>query len=452
MNRRTFLKFSGIISGGLGTDLFTEELFAQKSIQRPNIVLLLADDLGWNDIGYHNKEIKSPNLDRLAATGVELDQHYVQPQCTPTRVALMTGRYPSRFGSHCTQASNEHSFSFETLTIASMLKKLGYTTGLFGKWHMGSKLEWGPNHHGFDYSYGSLAGAVGMYDHRYRLNSPYKNTWHRNHEFIEEQGHATDLVTKEAISWIEANREKSFFCYVPFHSVHTPLVEEDKWLQLNRHIEKPDRRLMAAAVSHLDNCIGQIVETLDNNNLRENTLIIFISDNGGIHGGYAGGNYPPPDPKLEKGFSSNLPLKGGKTTMYEGGIRVPAFVNWKGRLTQCKVDAPTHCVDWMPTVAKLLNAAQDKEPDWDGMDIWPFISRRKQTLRDRRIYWVWGSERNRVALRKGDWKILCNNKSTWELFNIADDPCEKNDLAAQEPELLAQLKEHIEKEKQKDKP
>jgi arylsulfatase A-like enzyme len=228
-------------------------------------------------------------------------------------------------------------------------------------------------------------------------------------------------------------------------------VEEDKWLQMNKHIEKPDRRLMAAAISHLDNCIGQIVETLDSNNLRENTLIIFVSDNGGIHGGYAGGNYPPPDPKLEKGFSSNLPLKGGKTTMYEGGIRVPAFVNWKGRLTQCKVDAPTHCVDWMPTVAKLLNTAQDKEPDWDGMDIWPFITRQKQKLMDRQIYWVWGSERNRVALRKGDWKILRNNKKTWELYNIADDPCEENDLAAQKPELLAQLKKLIEKEKQKDR-
>jgi arylsulfatase A-like enzyme len=451
MNRRTFLKFSGIFMAGLGTSFFSKDLFAQKSFPKPNIVLLVADDLGWNDIGYHNNQIKSPNLDKLAATGVELDQHYVQPQCTPTRVALMTGRYPSRFGSHCTQASNKHSFPFETLTIASMLKKLGYTTGLFGKWHMGSKPEWGPNHHGFDYSYGSLTGAVGMYDHRYRLGSPYKITWHRNHEFIEEPGHATDLVTKEAVNWIEANRKENFFCYVPFHSVHTPLVEEDKWLQMNKHIESPDRCLMAAAISHLDYCIGQIVEAIDRNNLRENTLIIFISDNGGIHTDYAGGNYPPPDPKLEKGFSSNLPLKGGKSTVYEGGMRVPAFVNWKDRLKPCKVAVPTHCVDWMPTLAKFLNPEEEEKLNFDGMDIWPFITRRKQMLQGRQIYWVWGQERNRVALRKGDWKLLHNNKKKWELYNIADDPCEKNDLATQKPELLEQLKDLIQKEKQKDK-
>jgi arylsulfatase A-like enzyme len=451
MNRRTFLKFSGIFTAGLSTSFFVKELFAQKTFPNPNIVLLVADDLGWNDIGYHNDKIKSPVLDNLAATGVELAQHYVQPQCTPTRVALMTGRYPSRFGHHCTQASNEHSYPFETLTIASMLKKLGYTTGLFGKWHMGSRPEWGPNHHGFDYSYGSLAGAVGMYDHRYRLSSPYKNTWHRNHEFTEEQGHATDLVTKEAVNWIEANREKNFFCYVPFHSVHTPLVEEDKWLQMNKHIESPGRRLMAAAISHLDHCIGQIINALDRNNLRENTLIIFISDNGGIHTGYAGGNYPPPDPKLEKGFSSNLPLKGGKTTVYEGGIRVPAFVNWKGSLKPCKVTVTTHCVDWMPTLANFLDTRQEKEPDWDGMNIWPFITRQKQTLPDRQIYWLWGRERNRVALRKGDWKLLRNNQIKWQLYNIADDPYEKNDLSTQKLEMLEQLKDLINKEKQKDK-
>ena len=231
MNRRTFLKFSGIFTSGLGTSFFAKDLFAQKSLPKPNIVLLVADDLGWNDIGYHNNQIKSHNLDRLAATGVELDQHYVQPQCTPTRVALMTGRYPSRFGSHCTQASNEHSYPLETLTIASMLKKLGYTTGLFGKWHMGSKPEWGPNHHGFDYSYGALAGAVGAYDHVYRLperQHPNAITWHRNHQIIpgyENGTHVTDLVTAEAIKVVKQQRDAPFFLYLPYFAPHTPLDE-----------------------------------------------------------------------------------------------------------------------------------------------------------------------------------------------------------------------------------
>ena len=178
LNRRDFLKITGpyatllALPGCVGE--FVIDADADKV--KPNILLIAADDQGWGDIGYHNPQIKSPNLDRLARTGVELDYHYVQPQCTPTRVALMTGRYPSRFGSHCTQASNSRAFPTGMLTMASMLKQIGYETMIIGKWHLGSKPEWGPNHYGFDYSYGSLAGAVGMYDHRYRLDSPFAKT------------------------------------------------------------------------------------------------------------------------------------------------------------------------------------------------------------------------------------------------------------------------------------
>ncbi|MCA9411278.1 MAG: arylsulfatase [Candidatus Omnitrophica bacterium] len=425
---------------------------APAPAQPPNILFIVSDDQGWNDIGYHNDNLRTPNLDQLAETGVRLEHHYVQPQCTPTRVALMTGRYPSRFGPHCTTASNDQSYPIGTPTLASLLKSSGYDTGLFGKWHMGSKPEWGPNHYGFDFSYGSLAGAVGMYDHRYRLNTPYAQTWHRNHEFIEEVGHATDLVTQEAVAWIEKDRDKPFFAYVPFHSVHTPLVEELKWIAMNNHIDHPDRRLYAAALSHLDWAVGQLVEAVDRIGQRENTLIIFTSDNGGMADHYRGGNYPPPDTPLNK-FASNDPLKGWKGQVYEGGMRVPAWVNWKGRLGSGLCDSPMHAVDWLPTLAPISGYEIDDGMSFDGIDVWPLITGEDDNPSERILYWVWGKGRDteRVALRKGPWKLLRDGaEGEWELYNLDSDPNELMDLAKKRPDLIQSLKFTLEEEISKD--
>ena len=417
----------------------------------PNILLIVADDLGWNDIGYHNSEIRTPNLDELARNGVELDCHYVQPQCTPTRVALMTGRYPSRFGLHCCKASNELAFPFGTPTLASRLRAAGYATGMSGKWHLGSKPEWGPNHFGFEHSHGSLTGAVGMYDHRYRLDSPFATTWHRNHEFIKEEGHATDLTTKEAVRWIEShgNTDEPWFFYVPFHAVHTPLVENDaNWLELNEHIQMPDRRLYAAAVSHMDDAVGKMVSALKQTGQLDSTLIIFTSDNGAQvdHGGNA---YPPPDPKLHN-FSSNAPLRGKKTQTFEGGFRVPAFVNWSGKLKPRKVGEPIHAVDWMPTLVNLVGESMDQQPT-DGIDIWPLLTGEKLKLGPRTIYTVWGDKRQREALRHGPWKIVRNGGKRWSLYNLDDDPYETNDLRDTKQVRLQSLMEHYRAEQKKDR-
>ncbi|MCO6042333.1 arylsulfatase [Aeoliella sp. ICT_H6.2] len=410
----------------------------------PNIVLIVSDDQGWNDVGYHNSEIKSPTLDRLASEGVRFDWHYVMPQCTPTRVCLMTGRYPSRFGNHCCLASNSHAFDFDTPTLASVLREAGYETALCGKWHLGSKPEWGPNHHGFDHSYGSLAGAVGMLDHRYRLGTSFTKTWHRNHEFVEEQGHATDLVTAEAVKLLKADRDQPLFLYVPFHAVHTPLVEEEKWLAQNTHIESADRRLYAAAVTHLDDCVRRIVEATEDMPNGRDTLVVFVSDNGAVinHGGNA---YPPPDPKL-RNFSSNAPLRSSKTHVYEGGIRVPAFAYWPGHLEPSVCDAPLHAVDWMPTLATLAGADLPDDTTLDGQDIWPQLN--GQPASDRELYWVWGSKRNRVALRAGDWKVLRDGPNQeWKLYNLKDDPYEKDNRASAEPERLEQMLDKVRQQK-----
>lgn len=416
----------------------------------PNIVLIVADDLGWNDVGYHNPEIRTPHMDRLVATGVDLDQFYVMPQCTPTRVALMTGRYPSRFGNHCTQASNERALPPGTTTVAAALQAAGYQTALCGKWHLGSLPAWGPNHHGFDHSYGSLAGAVGMYDHRYRFGQPqFTRTWHRNQEFLDDDpGHATDLVTAEAVSWLEDHAEQPFFLYVPYQSVHVPLVEDNHWLRLNEHITDPDRRLFAAAVTHMDDCIGQLVETLEKLGVRERTLIIFTSDNGGLHN-HAGGTYPPPDSKLTN-FSSNLPLRGQKGQTYEGGIRVPAFANWPGTLPPSQVTAPLHAVDVPVMLARLGSAQLPTEPPLDGQDLWSVV-RGAEPAASRTLYWLWGTRGQRVALREGDWKLVRSGPDApLELFHLAEDPEEKQDLASSQPEKLAHLAALLDQEQQHD--
>ncbi len=359
----------------------------------PNIVLIVADDLGWADVGYHNPEIRSPHIDALVKTGIDLDLHYVQPQCTPTRVALLTGRYPSRFGSHCTQAANSKALPDGTSTLASLLGAAGYDTALVGKWHLGSKPEWGPNHFGFNYSYGCLAGATGIYDHRYRLTVPeFTRTWHRNEQFVEEEGHVTELETREAIAWIEKPRSGPFFLYLPYQAVHVPLVEEDRWLATNAHIERPDRRLFAAAVSHLDDAIGRVVAALDRTGQRENTLIVFTSDNGGLHH-HRGDTYPPPDPKLDD-FSSNLPLRGQKSETYEGGMRVPAFVNWPGHLPPGKRSMPMHAVDWLPTLLALVGVQPDATLALDGQNMWPAVTGESTTTPERTLYWVWGARRS----------------------------------------------------------
>lgn len=426
-------------------------LTAQAQSQLPNIVLIVSDDQGWADIGYHNDEVRTPNLDKLMAMGVQLDAHYVQPQCTPTRVALMTGRYPSRFGPEPTKASNEPAFPKGTLTMASMLKDLGYDTAIMGKWHLGSTADHGPMHFGFDHSYGSFAGAVGMYDHRYRLNKPpFTQTWHRNHQFIKEEGHATDLVANEAIEFLQKERDKPFFLYLPFHAVHTPLAEEQKWLDMNKHIQDPDRRLFLAAASHLDHAIGQIINGIENSVALENTIVIFTSDNGGIHTGYRGGNYPPPDPKLKKGFSSNFPLRGGKVDAYEGGIRVPAFITWVGKLKPHKANHRMHAVDWMPTLARVLQVELTDAPEWDGVDVWPILTGKKEAYDQPRVIYTTWNNRRWESIHQGDLKIVRQQGKPWQLFDLASDPSEKTDLAQQQPDKVKALEAVYQSQRAKD--
>ncbi len=438
---------------------------------RPNVLVIITDDQGWADIGYNNPgKVHTPNLDRLAAGGAKFENHYVMPQCTPTRVALFTGRYPGRFGREPLHATNERCFPPGTPTLATLMKSAGYETFLSGKWHMGGAPGDGPNHHGFDHSYGSIAGAVGMYQHTYRKGRA-SETWHRNQTIIpgyENGHHATDLVAAEAIRVIRQKRANPFFIYLAFHAPHTPLDERgrftdrptqrdpqnpDRWLDEDRIewfndpqgiIQKepdPEKRLLLASVNHLDHAIGEVIKALDETQQRGKTLILFSSDNG-PQGSWSGNAYPD-DLKLT-GFNQPLPMRGMKCDVWEGGIHVPGFANWPGHIKPRTISAPVHIVDWLPTLAAVTGQPGGKTFVPDGVDLSPLLFATGK-LPPRDLYWIWNPKTNRWALRFEDWKIVHysteepRQAADWQLFNLEDDPAEKNNIAASHPEILGQL-------------
>jgi len=396
----------------------------------PNILLIVADDLGWADVGWHGSALKTPHLDRLVQAGVELDAHYVQPVCTPTRAALLTGRWTSRWGPHVLQPSNRRAFPPGTVTLAVALRQAGYATYLAGKWHLGSQPEWGPNHYGFDHSYGSLAGAVDPWAHTYRPG-PYRRTWHRDEKFIDEPGNATELVAQQVGAWIRARREP-WFIYVPFQAVHIPIDAPDQYKKLYDGQSDAVRRY-GGFVSQMDAKVGEFVAALEATGQRRNTLLVFTSDNGGtpvLANPYAG--HTPP---LPAAVSSNRPLRGHKGQLYEGGVRVPAFVNWPGTLAPRKVTAPLHAADWMPTLTKLAGYRPPAEVKWDGRDIWPLLTGAVDQPAPRTIYIPLTGG---AAVRHGDWKLISTQQKQ-ELFNLAADPYEQHDLARREPGQVREL-------------
>ena len=402
---------------------------------QPNILLIVADDMGWADVGYHNSEIKTPHINQLAKDGVELDQFYVAPMCTPTRVALLTGRYWSRFGN--TTPSNTRVLPWNTWTLAQALKDVGYTTHISGKWHLGSKPEWGPLQFGFDQSHGSLAGGVNPINHLYK-HGPYSKTWHRNDKLIEEEGHVTDLIEKETVKFIRSKKEKPFFIYVPFTAVHTPFDEPDQWLKSASQVHR-DRQQYVACAQHMDHAIGQMIEALKATNQFEDTLILFFSDNGGTSGDDSS-RYPDTVAKGKiKGL--NTPLRGWKTEVYEGGILVPALIHWHKQLKPAKVTTPLHVIDVMPTLCELLNITPPPNTKWDGVNILPTLEGKSQScVQDRELYWQ-GVKRSSAAIRKDNWKLVVHrgqNPRT-ELFNLAKDPNEKQNLATKHPQKVEAL-------------
>ena len=414
--------------------------------QKPNIVFIIADDMGWADIGYQNPAMLTPHLDTLAKEGARLTHHYAAPTCTPTRVGIMTGHYPSRYG--VTGPDYGQIFRDDTITLAAALRRAGYYTAISGKWHMGSPPEWTPLRYGFDSSYGYFHGQVDPYTHLYKTGV---RTWHRNDQYIEETGHVTDLITEEAVRIIEAKRNSPFFLYVAYSVPHFPLDEPEEWLSLYKEEKEPSRRWFNASVSHMDHGIGRIVDALDRTGIRENTLIVFVSDNGGQKNWHSADQYKGRyADKPHTVLGNNQPLKGWKGAVYEGGIRVPAFLNWKGHLREKTIEAPIHAVDWMPTLCQLTDASPSSKQRFDGINVWPYITGIKKADPSRVMYWKTGSCK---AVRKGDWKLIqFQNTEQVELYNLAADPYEKQDLAKDKSSLVNELQSILVELEKDDRP
>jgi arylsulfatase A-like enzyme len=422
---------------------------ASDSPARPNIVFIIADDLGWSDVGFHNGNVPTPNLRKLASEGLEIRQHYVAPVCSPTRAGFLTGRYWSRFG--ITTPTNELGLPFETITVAKALGEAGYNTAITGQWHLGSKAEWGPNHFGFDHSYGSMAGGVTPWSHFYK-KGPYSETWHRNQTLITEEGHVTDLLANEAVQWIEKQTgDEPFFLYAPFTAVHLPVREPQIWLdRVPKEITGEVARHYAASILHLDDAVGRIVEAIENAGKADNTLVVFTSDNGGSTAENNDTKYPNINDDCPNGAlpGSNFPLRGKKGDLYEGGTRVPTIVRWRGTIAPGTTnETPVHIVDWMPTFCALAKAdAVTTKLKWDGSNLWPVLSG-TGSLPERTLYSV-GTHFRSQALRDGDWKLILfkandGEEIRTELYNLAEDPNEKNNLAETRSDKQADLRSKL---------
>ena len=422
------------------------------SPDKPNILIILPDDLGWADVGYHGSDVRTPNIDKLARTGIIFQQHYVMPTCTPSRVSLMTGLYPSRYG--VLGPAYGEVIDPGDPTLPSILGEHGYFTAIAGKWHMGSP-PYTPLKYGFRSSYGYFDGQIDPYTHEYKTETELtdRRSWHRNDEYLDESGtHVTDLITAEAIRIIEEERDEPFFLYVAHHIPHFPLDEPDEWMSVYDDIPlmHPSRKLFAASVTHMDDGIGQIIEALGRTGKRDNTLVIFISDNGGqfswhniteYHGNYAD--------KQHVVLGNNYPLRGWKTQVYEGGIRVPAFINWPGQLDPGIIDFPVHISDWLPTLCDLTGYDKPLRPDLDGLNIWPVINGEKSFEATRKIYW---KTRADYAVRDGRWKLLVNRSTNnVELYDLEDDFRENNNLSNAKPEIVEQMMSLLEEFKEKDR-
>ena len=411
----------------------------QAQTQKPNIVFLLIDDLGYADCGFNGgKDILTPNIDKLAKAGSILKNHYVQPVCSPTRSALMTGRYPTRTGIYTIITPGDAwGLPLNERTLANALQEAGYSTAITGKWHLGEfEKTYQPNARGFDYQYGNFFGSIDYYTHE-RNN---QMDWYRNGTPLKEEGYSTHLVAKEACSLIEKHApSKPLFLYVPFNGVHSPFQAPEQYTAAYPNLEG-NRKKLAGMLAAVDEAVAQIVASLKKTGMLENTLIIFSSDNGG----------PPP--------GNNAPLREYKGTIYEGGTRAAAFAHWPGHVPAGKtIEGAMHTIDWYPTLIGLAGGSLKQALPIDGKDVWPMITKAGKSPH-KAILSVSTRGTSQAAIRMGDWKLIVADAEESEgatpkkqpkkyepvsLFNLAEDPSESRNLASVHPERVAEMRKEL---------
>ena len=437
------------------------------SAKQPNIIVLLADDLGYGELSIQgNPEIPTPHIDSIAANGVRFTNGYATgPNCSPSRAGFISGRIPTRFGYENNPIGHRNEdpsigFPAEETTIAETLQDGGYVTGIIGKWHLGGTAAYHPFRHGFEEFFGFTheghyfvpppwkgvttmlrrktipgggegrwVGKKKLIYHTWPSNEPdydANNPIVRGGQPVEEEEYFTDAITREAVDFIDRHDDKPFFLYVPYNAVHSPLQGADAYMRKFSYIEDIQRRIFAAMLANMDDSVGDILKQVRKSGLEENTLVFFLSDNGG------------PTRELT---SSNAPLRDGKGSMYEGGLRVPYMVQWKGTLPKGKVyDYPVTSLDIYATAAVNANA---KVPEnIEGVDLVPYLNGAKSGRPHQTLFWRQGGK---SGLRHGDLKLVrMGNRRTvgnakWELYDLSNDISEEKNLASTHPERLAEL-------------
>jgi len=440
MNRRDFLKASALAAAtGL---LPTLRSFADNTDKRPNFIFIMADDLGYGDLAcYGHPRNKTPHIDQLAREGLKFtDFHANGPMCSPTRAALLTGKYQNRFGRPFESALSDKppyiGLPTDVTTIPQLLKERGYTTGMYGKWHLGYKPPQMPTHFGFDDFRGLLTGDG---DHISHVNRSGAEDWYHNEDIVMEEGYTADLITKHSIDFMRNNKDNPFFLYVAHLAIHFPWqapgekghreVGKDYWSleKLGPHPEGTVAPVVQEMVEALDNSVGAIMATLRELGLDKNTFVFFTSDNGGyLH--YEG--------RFNGEISSNAPCRGQKTDIWEGGHRVPAIAWWPGRIAPGTVTKETAMsMDILPTLTML--AGTPPPQDIDGIPLDKLLFEGK-ALPERDLFWRAGDE---WAVRKGSWKLVGIADEAPKLFNLHSDVGETNDLSEQHPEQVKDLLE-----------
>ncbi len=465
IHRRDFLKRA---AAGLAIGMLGRAAAAEPARRQPNIVVLFADDLGYGELGCQgNKQIPTPHIDSIAANGIRFTDGYVTaPYCSPSRAGMLSGRYQHRFGYTINvmphvKGGTEHGLPRSETTLGEYLKGCGYTTGVIGKWHLGASKAHNPVNNGFDYFYGFAHeghyfvpppykgvttllrkkplpdGAKGRWTspegkllyHDILGNEPLydlHNPILRGLDVVDERRYLTDAFTDEAAQFIKKNKSRPFLLYLAYSAVHSPLQGADAYMKKMGHVKDVHRRIFASMLANLDDSLGTVLKTIRQCGLEQDTLIFFLSDNGG------------PTKELT---SSNLPLSGGKGSLSEGGVRIPFMVQWKGKLPRGKVyKRPVISLDIYATAAAAAGhpAPGDKV---DGVDLVPYLTGRARGDPHAELFW---RRRGSVALRAGDWKLIKQPargriKAPWRLYNLAEDISESKDLAATRVDKLKDL-------------
>ena len=444
LSRRDFLR-----TLGAGAALLTMSplgFCGDMKEQKPNIIIILADDLGWADVGYHGGRISTPSIDRLAREGVRLENFHVCPLCSPTRAGLMTRRWPIRYGMGESVITPWRKYGLPTSerTLADLVAKAGYERrGVIGKWHLGHyKKEYLPLNRGFTHFYGHYNGAFDYFTHK----REGQLDWHRNFETCRDEGYSTDLIGREAAQFIaESPADKPFFLYVPFNAPHLPLQAKEQDIVKYSDIDNEKKRIYAAMVDSMDQAIGKILKAVDAKGIADNTFILFFSDNGGTS------------------YGDNRPWRGGKGAVYEGGVRVPAVVRWPAGISGGRrVDAMMGYIDVYPTVKRLAGVTESDPNPLDGCDMLDVIRGREKSPKREWFSYIAQGNPDKTAVCDGTWKLLVMGgsvldvaldratqpgdskaKPSVELFRLDRDPGEQTNLVVKHPEIVARLLERL---------